>query len=164
MHDLDIHTGADLQRYTRPELVRNFGKSGAYYFNICRGIDHRPVKADRITKSVSAENTFSEDLTELEPMLASIASISESVSQRLKKSGLKGKTVTVKVKDHEFNLSTRSKTVEEFLENSEDIYAIASHLLSDSPPDDPIRLLGVGVSNLNVRESKSIKGQFTLEF
>ena len=54
MHDLDIHTGADLQRYTRPELVRNFGKSGAYYFNICRGIDHRPVKADRITKSVSA--------------------------------------------------------------------------------------------------------------
>jgi DNA polymerase-4 len=164
MHDLDIHTGADLQRYTRPELVRNFGKSGAYYFNICRGIDHRPVKADRITKSVSAENTFSEDLTELEHMLASIASISESVSQRLKKSGLKGKTVTVKVKDHEFNLSTRSRTVDEFLDSYEDIYSLASQLLSENPPDEPIRLLGVGVSNLNVRESKSIKGQFTLEF
>lgn len=72
--------------------------------------------------------------------------------------------MTVKVKDHEFNLTTRSKTVEEFIENSEDIYAIALKLLSDNPPDDPIRLLGVGVSNLNVRESKSIKGQFTLEF
>ena len=164
MHDLDIHTGADLQRYTRPELVRNFGKSGAYYFNICRGIDHRPVKADRITKSVSAENTFSENLTELEPMLTAIASISESVTQRLKKSGLKGKTVTVKVKDHEFNLTTRSRTVDEFLDSYEDIYSLASQLLSENPPDEPIRLLGVGVSNLNVRESKSIKGQFTLEF
>lgn len=164
MHDLDIHTGADLQRYTRPELVRNFGKSGAYYFNICRGIDHRPVKADRITKSVSAENTFSENLTELKPMLTAIASISESVTQRLKKSGLKGKTVTVKVKDHEFNLTTRSRTVDEFLDSYEDIYSLASQLLSENPPDEPIRLLGVGVSNLNVRESKSIKGQFTLEF
>ncbi len=164
MNKLGIQTGADLQRYTRPELVRIFGKSGAYYYHICRGIDNRPVKADRITKSVSAENTFSEDLTELEPMLAAIASISESVSKRLKKAGLKGKTVTVKIKDHEFKLNTRSRTVEEFLEESEDIYAVASQLLSENPPEEPIRLLGVGVSNLNVRESKSIKGQLTLEF
>lgn len=164
MHDLGIHTGLDLQRFTRPELVRHFGKSGAYYFNICRGIDNRPVKPDRITKSVSAENTFSENLTELEPMLNAIASISESVSQRLKKSDLKGKTVTVKVKDHEFNLTTRSRTVDEFLDNSADIYSLASQLLSDNPPAEPIRLLGVGVSNLNVKESKSIKGQLTLEF
>ena len=164
MHDLDIHTGADLQRYTRPELVRNFGKSGAYYFNICRGIDHRPVKADRITKSVSAENTFSEAYTSDGYMLPCCWLDDPQVLRYLKKSGLKGKTVTVKVKDHEFNLTTRSRTVDEFLDSYEDIYSLASQLLSENPPDEPIRLLGVGVSNLNVRESKSIKGQFTLEF
>jgi len=164
MHDLEIHKGADLQRYTRPELVRLFGKSGGYYHNICRGIDNRPVRSNHVTKSVSAENTFSENLTELEPMLNALASISESVSNRLKKSGLKGKTVIVKMKDHEFKLNTRSKTVSDFLENQEEIYAIASQLLSDNQPEEPIRLLGVGVSNLNVRESKKMKGQLTLEF
>ena len=68
------------------------------------------------------------------------------------------------MKDHEFNLTTRSRTVDEVLDSYEDIYSLASQLLSENPPDEPIRLLGVGVSNLNVRESKSIKGQFTLEF
>ncbi len=164
MHDLEVHTGADLQRFTRPELVRLFGKSGGYYHNICRGIDHRPVRSNHITKSVSAENTFSENLSELQPMLMAIADISESVSKRLKNSGLKGKTVTVKIKDHEFKLTTRSKTGEHFLENQDEIYAIASQLLSENQPDEPVRLLGVGVSNLNIKESKTIKGQLTLEF
>lgn len=70
----------------------------------------------------------------------------------------------VKVKDNEFNLTTRSKTAEEFLENTEEIYTLASQLLSDSPPEEPIRLLGVGISNLNIKDCKSVKGQLTLEF
>ena len=164
MKDIGIHTGLDLQRYSRPELVRLFGKSGGYYHNICRGIDHRAVKSDRITKSVSAENTFSENLTEESEMLHAIREISDSVSSRLKKSDLKGKTVTVKIKDHEFNLNTRSKSGDAFLDSADSIYEIASKLISNQAPEKPIRLLGVGVSNLNVRESKSIKGQLTLEF
>ncbi len=164
MKGLGINTGSDLQRFSRPELVRLFGKSGGYYHNICRGIDHRTVKANRITKSVSAENTFSQDLTTETDMLHEIQKISESVSKRLKKSGLKGKTVIVKLKDFEFTLNTRSKTVDEFIDTTEEIYLLAAELVSQHIPENPIRLLGVGVSNLNIRESKTIAGQLTLEF
>lgn len=164
MNDLGIHTGLDLQQYSRPELVRLFGKSGGYYHNICRGIDNRPVRSDHITKSVSAENTFAKNLTELNEMLAAIRKISESVSKRLKKSGLKGKTVTVKIKDQKFKLNTRSRSVAKFLDDEDSIFSIAAELISNQPPDEPVRLLGVGVSNLNIRESKKMKGQLTLEF
>ena len=66
LHGMGIHTGADLRKYERRELVSLFGKSGRYYYNICRGIDERPVQPNRIRQSGGAERTYSEDIGELE--------------------------------------------------------------------------------------------------
>jgi DNA polymerase IV len=77
MHRLGIESGRDLKAQTMPVLQRHFGKSGPFFYWIARGIDERPVRADRIRKSVGAENTFSQDLDDfasmrdaLQPILA----------------------------------------------------------------------------------------------
>jgi DNA polymerase-4 len=163
MKAMGINTGEDLQRFSRPELVKQFGKAGGYYHNICRGIDNRDVKADRITKSVSAENTFDIDLENLEDMLRAIEKICESVVKRLQNAKLKGRTVTLKIRDQEFKMVTRSHSLEDFVSSFDEIYAVASDLMANNVPDLPVRLLGVGVNNLNNAQRPKY-GQLTLDF
>lgn len=163
MKTAGIHNGGDLQRYTRPELVRKFGKVGGYYFNICRGVDERPVKADRVAKSISAENTFETDLEELEPMLTEIRRLVEVVARRLQKAKLKGKTVTVKIRYSDFQIHTRSHSIDEYVDEESTILDIAESLMREKPMKLPVRLLGVGVSKLNV-PTVARGGQLTLDF
>jgi DNA polymerase-4 len=66
MNRLGIFTAVDLRARDQAFLEKHFGKAGPYYYSVCRGIDHRPVRADRVRKSVGAETTFSHDLTSLE--------------------------------------------------------------------------------------------------
>jgi DNA polymerase-4 len=68
MQDMGLFTGLDIRNQSLEFLQANFGKAGTYYNWISRGIDNREVRADRIRKSVGAENTFSSDLTEFEAM------------------------------------------------------------------------------------------------
>jgi DNA polymerase-4 len=160
-----IFNGFDLKQHTRPELVRSFGKAGAYYFKIVRGEDNRVVTPNRIRKSISAENTFGENLTTEGEMLTQLQKLTESVSRSLEKTKLMGKTITIKIRDHEFNMNTRSKTLPEFTYKEEDIYQVVAELLrSPELPSEPIRLLGVGISNLNNEVKKTVKGQLTLDF
>ena len=70
MNGLGIFTGMDMRNQTLEFMNTNFGKAGAYYYWISRGVDERPVRANRIRKSVGAENTFSNDLTDFESMVA----------------------------------------------------------------------------------------------
>ena len=163
MKSVGIFTGKDLQRFSRPELVQRFGKAGGYYYHICRGVDDRPVKADRVAKSVSAENTFDADLEELQKMMDALAPIVTSVASRLKRSQLKGKTVTVKIKFSDFTQQTRSFTLEDYIDDEPTILATAKSLLEDKPLELAVRLLGVGLSKLNIPEV-SRGGQLTLEF
>lgn len=158
-----IATGLDLQRFDRPALVRLFGKAGGYYHNICRGIDNRPVKADRVAKSVSAENTFENDLDDVDPMVREIRRLGEVVSRRLVKSDLKGKTVTVKIRYNDFQIHTRSLSLDAFIDDEETIANTAEKLIREKPLDLPVRLLGVGLGKLNV-PSVSSGGQLTLGF
>lgn len=163
MKSMGILTGADLQRFDRPTLVRQFGKFGAYYFQISRGEDNRAVRANRIRKSVGAERTFSMDLTDKAEMKVELQQIAEKVSERLKNNDLKGKTVTLKIKDKDFQINTRSNTVEEFQKEVDELFKLAIELL-EPLPEKPVRLLGISVSNLNVKESGIVKGQLTLNF
>lgn len=158
-----IHTGLDLQKYDRPTLVRRFGKAGGYYFNICRGIDERPVNADRVTKSLSAENTFETDLEDVDAMVLEIRRLSEVVSRRLRKSELKGKTVTVKIRYSDFQIHTRSLSLDNFIDEEELIADTAEKLIREKPLAQAVRLLGVGLGKLNV-PSVSSGGQLTLDF
>ena len=163
LHGMGIHTGADLRKYERRELVSLFGKSGRYYYNICRGIDERPVQPNRIRKSVGAERTYSEDIGELEEQMEALSKIAEEVSRRMVKGNHLGKTITVKMRYSDFTTHTRSRSLDHFTNSESEIYAIAIELLSEHPREQPFRLLGISLSSLNV-ETKLKGGQLTLDF
>lgn len=166
MRKLGIHNGADLKGFSEIELVRHFGKSGRYYYSIVRGKDEREVQANRIRKSVGAENTFQDDLSSEAEMLLELEKIATKVVQRLNKSKTKGRTVTLKLKYQDFKQQTRSKSFTHFVEPDEKlIMEIIKELLHQPHfPEKPVRLLGITLSNLNTEQP--IKGgeQLTLDF
>ena len=163
LNDMGIHIGADMRKYTRPELVQMFGKSGSYYYHICRGLDDRPVRPDRIRKSVGAERTYSEDISELEDQLDALRRIAEDVGRRMQKGMHRGKTITVKLRYSDFTTHTRSRSIDHFTDADAEIYAIAAELLEGHPREQPLRLMGIAISNLDT-ENRSESGQLTLDF
>lgn len=155
MKSMGLHTGADLKRMSEDELVRHFGKVGHFYYKIVRGIDDRPVESERETKSVGAEDTFPYDLTTLEEMSVEIDKISAIVCERLQRHGLKGRTVTVKIKYSDFRLITRSRSYTAPTDSLELIAGTAKELLLASGLEDvKVRLLGVSLSNFHEVEEK----------
>src|SRR2546427_3201661 len=105
-----IHTGADLRAQPLDFLQRHFGKSGAFYYWISRGVDERPVRADRVRKSVGAENTFLTDLFALGEARDALRPIIEKVWRHCEATTTWGRTVTLKVKYADFHQITRSLT------------------------------------------------------
>jgi DNA polymerase-4 len=77
-------------------MQANFGKAGSYYYSISRGVDNREVRANRIRKSVGAENTFSSDLTAFEAMLAELRPLIDKVWRHCEDKGARGRTVTLR--------------------------------------------------------------------
>src|SRR4051812_846380 len=112
MSRLGIETGADLRAQTLAFLQHHFGSSGPYYHDLARGICHRQVKADRPYKSVSAEDTFFTDLVEAEPLLTELDRIGRTVWRRISEKGLTGRTIVLKVKYQDFQIVTRSKSLD----------------------------------------------------
>lgn len=168
MHKLGIRTGLDLKKLAETELIRNFGKSGSYYYKIARAEDDRVVNPNRIRKSLGAENTFSSDLQQLEEITVELENIAEVLFNRMKRSGTKGKTLTVKVKYADFRLITRSKTVDYWIEEEEQIVQLYEDIIVSVDKRDGVRLLGLTLSNLN-HEGKQPKQnypstQLTLSF
>lgn len=153
MQKLGIHTGKDLKEYSLQFLTKKFGKSGLHYFNIVRGIHLSEVQPHRVRKSLSAENTFEKDLITVQEMEENLFPIFEEVIRRIDKSGIKGRTVTLKVKFSDFTLQTRSKTLEQY-PDEEMIWKITLELLNQGEISQPVRLLGLGISNLNITEEQ----------
>lgn len=148
MKSMGLHTGADLKKLTEAELTRDFGKAGAFYYKIVRGIDERPVQPHREIKSVGAEDTFPQDLLNVDEMNVELDKIAQTVYDRLKRHGLKGRTITVKIKYGDFKQITRSRSVTQGLETIEMLQQMAKQLLATTfPVDKGIRLLGISVSN-----------------
>ena len=169
MKNLGIYTGADLKKWKQETLKVHFGKAGAFYYHIVRGEDNRPVNPHRIRKSLGAENTFDYDLVELSDMKMKLEPIAHTVMKRMDKAGAYGKTITLKVKFHDFSQITRSKTVIGLIENYEQLIETTFELLEqiDWPNfPDGIRLLGITCSNFeNEEEPKVSKGmQLTINF
>lgn len=153
MQNLGIHTGKDLKEYSLQFLTKKFGKSGLHYFNIVRGIHLSEVQPHRVRKSLSAENTFEKDLVTLVEMEENLYPIFEEVIRRIEKSGVKGRTVTLKIKHADFTLQTRSRTLEQYPE-PEIFWKVAIELLHQEEILQPVRLLGLGLSNLNITEEQ----------
>jgi len=158
MMKMGIIKGADLKKLSEPELIRHFGKSGKFYYKIVRGIDDRDVMPHRDTKSIGAEDTFPYDLTQLEEMQAALEKIASLVHDRLQRHQLKGRTITLKIKYHDFKQVTRSKSFSQAIGDFETICSTAIQLLTGSEPEGKkIRLLGITSSNFNEPGPKQSK-------
>ncbi len=148
MRSMNLHTGADLKQLTKNEMTKHFGKVGNFYYNIVRGIDDRAVQPHRETRSISAEDTFPYDLTDIEEMHKAIEGLAATLARRTKHHNLKGRTVTLKIKYADFKQITRNQSLSEAIDDEETISTIAKKLLdSTEPVNILIRLLGVGISN-----------------
>ena len=153
METLGIHTGADLQAWTLPQLEAHFGSSGNWYWRICRGIDDREVKPDRPYKSVSAERTFDEDLRDPDRLAAELDRIAGYAWARIERAQVSGRTVTLKIKFADFEVITRSKSFPGPIEDQPAFVAAGQMLLAALHPlPKGIRLLGLGLNNLNQGE------------
>lgn len=154
MKSLNIHTGADVKKLSEAELTRHFGKAGRFYYQIVRGIDDRPVEANLETKSIGAEDTFPENLTRVEDMNGELEKLAVVVNRRVLEHGLKGRTVTLKIKYSDFRIITRSKSFPEPLHDPSTITGIAKELLLLTELEGAkIRLLGITLSNFGERTS-----------
>jgi DNA polymerase-4 len=166
MKTMNLHTGADLKKLTEAELVRHFGKAGRFYYSIARGIDERPVQPHRETKSLAAEDTFAYDLTDPEEMGRELEKIAQTVCKRLQQYGLKGRTITLKIKYSDFKQITRSRTFPGPVDDHPTIWSTVMELLHASGLEDKkIRLLGISLSNFEepkasavVKEEKGARG------
>jgi DNA polymerase-4 len=164
MHELHIFKGLHLKEKSLEELVRLFGKSGAYYYNVVRGIHHSEVKAHRIQKSVGVEETFWENLLDEEEVFKQLEIISEDLNKRLLTKEIKGKSLTLKIKYKDFTVYTRSTTQEEYFGNEKNLLETAKKLWELRPFDKPVRLLGLSLSNLNTQEKKQVSVQLKIPF
>ena len=169
MYQLGIFTGKDLRAKELEFLKENFGKSGDYYYQVVRGIHNSPVKPDRIPKSVGAEHTFSDNLSSEVFMLERLGHIAGELEYRLKKSGMAGKTITLKIKYSDFTLQTRSKTLPYFIADKSLILELAKELLYQERMENSVRLLGISLSNLNTgndppMEKRSLSVQLKFDF
>lgn len=163
MKERGIYTGADLRARSEDELVSWFGKSGRFFHRIVRGEDHREVKPNRVRKSVGAERTFFQDLKRMSEMEERIGEIAARVSERMSASGVAGRTITLKVKYHDFTLTTRSTTLHHDVHEAGELRSIGAQLLRQPAPASPVRLLGLSVSNLVQIDGEHAARQLTLE-
>ena len=144
-----IYKAGDVWPYSLEELKKKFGKAGVNLFFLSRGIDKREVKSQAQIKSISHEETFAENIGDQDKLLAYLFKMSEKVSFRLHSNSLKGTTVFIKVRYSDFSTYSRQKSLKIAVNSSEEIYQRAKELLTQSDLlKKPLRLLGIGVSNL----------------
>jgi DNA polymerase-4 len=149
-----IETGLDLKSKPLAFLQQHFGKSGPYFYGIARGIDDRQVKADRIRKSVGAEDTFVEDISDFDLAKSELRPLAEKVWRYCETHDITGKTIAVKIKYSDFSQATRSKTMPSGIPSVASILDIADTLLASVfPLKRPVRLLGITLSSLGTNEN-----------
>ena len=139
---------ADLQRADEHDLMRLYGQEGLRLSRLSHGIDARKVDPSDETKSVSAETTFNNDISDLRPLEQTLWELTERVSTRLKAKGLAGSTVTLKLKSADFKTRTRARSLPQATQLAGRIYAAGRDLLANEIGATRYRLIGIGVSNL----------------
>ena len=156
MNELGIFNGADLANQSEQDLVQYFGKAGLYYYKISQGIDEREVKADRIRKSVGAENTYASDINDISVMHDKLMEVAETVERRLQRIETAGRTVTLKVRYGNFEIANRSITMPHDVNTSRELYDLVLALLPQTEAGiRSVRLLGITVSNLTLGREES---------
>lgn len=153
MHKLGIHKGADLKKWDLLSLIRNFGKTGKFYYDIVRGVDERPVEPESERKSVGTEITYEKDLTTDFEIIAELYKVEKELMERLENSGTTGRTITLKIKFSDFRQITKSRTVQNFIRDFDTLHReVTSVRKSLKLEGVRIRLMGVSISNLETED------------
>jgi DNA polymerase-4 len=153
MHKLGIHKGSDLKKWDMPDLVRNFGKAGVFFYDIARGKDDRPVEPDQERKSVGTELTYEKDLTTRFGIIAELYKLEKELMERMMHAETAGRTITVKVKFSDFRQLTRSKTLQYYIRDFETLHREVSKIRKEMNLEGVrIRLLGISISNLETED------------
>jgi DNA polymerase-4 len=149
MARLGIETGADLAAKDHAWLRAHFGSFADYLYRACRGIDLRPVRANRIRKSVGGERTFNEDISSGPVLRETLENIIDIVWESIERTQSKGRTVTLKMKYTDFQIMTRAKSIGRAVADKAEFGRMARELLDEALPLPlPIRLMGLTLSNL----------------
>ena len=161
MKGMGIFKGADLKKYSLLELAERFGKFGRYIYYAVRGEDNRPVKANRIRKSISKETTYSNNLVTYDAVKDALQNLSNQLHTSADKRNILGRTVNLKLRFGDFETLTRSKTINHFTNESELVTRLCLELIEEiNIAEKGVRLLGVGLSNLNTE----MKANYQLSF
>jgi DNA polymerase-4 len=162
MNRLGIFTGADLKAQTQAFLQEQFGKAGFYFYAISRGIDDRPVCANRSRKSLGTEKTFPHDLVAREDIQAELRLVVDKLWRHCEAAAIRGRTVTLKVKYADFQIMTRCRSITNAVPDQGTLMRVSLGLLGPLlPPKKGVRLLGISLSSLQ-SEHKDISRQMTL--
>ncbi len=151
LRSFGIVYAADLRRYPREFWKERFGERGPVLYDKGAGIDPTPVTEGGAMKSSSAENTFGEDVSDIHTLKTLLLKQSERIAADIRRNGLKGRTVTLKVKFPDFRQITRSRTLDSRTSHAGTIYKTGCKLLDEELPLGPVRLIGIGISNFEER-------------
>ncbi|MCF7521330.1 DNA polymerase IV [Neisseria sp. ZJ106] len=150
MQSLGMQTAGDLKTFARGELLNLFGRYGYRLYDLARGVDERPVKAERERLQISTEITLPEDLP-LHEAAAHLPHLAEDLWQQIERKHTEAKSITLKLKTHDFRTLTRSLTYSSPFPDCQSLLCAAQTLLQRLPPQqehDTYRLIGIGVSRL----------------
>ena len=147
---LNIHNFRDLRQTPVKVLEKKFGKHGVKIHLLAMGVDERDVIPDHDVKSIGHEQTFLQDIISLDTVQKELLALGSKVARRMRHKGLKGKTITLKVKYSDFVQITRSATLPKSTDDGSEIYSVACRLLKKTEvTKKPIRLLGISLSQLS---------------
>lgn len=150
--ELGIQTGKDLKQLPLAVLQQQFGNSAQFFFDIVRGIDHRPVNCRRIRKSLSVETTFEEDIADLAVITGHLQQLLQKTLVKLLEKNLVAHTLTIKIKYQNFVQITRGRTLPQPIRNSPDMQLLIADLLKNTAVGEKkVRLLGIALSGLRAR-------------
>jgi DNA polymerase-4 len=156
MQVLGIQMGRDLKKLSLEVLQQHFGKSALHYYNICRGIDNRPVNSHRAIKSIGVETTFQQDIKSRQEVLQHLQSPLQNALTKASEKQLAARTLTIKIKYHDFVQITRSRTLPYHLENaSSSLLNLENLLINTEIGNRNVRLLGITLSSLENQEAQS---------
>jgi DNA polymerase IV len=161
LRQADVETIGALATLADDELRRLLpGSTGRVLRDRARGVDPRGLELDVETVSISAEDTFPRDLSDREALHTEVQRLAELVSERLRRSGVVGRTVTAKLRYADFSIRTRSTTLGAGIDDAETIGDVACDLLDRGLRDRPgaLRLVGVGVSSLSSFRQLTLDG------
>ena len=151
LRQIGIKTIQDVRNWPADDLIQRFGKMGDHIQRLAQGLDKRAVISDAKAKSISAETTFANDIDDKDALLAILLQLTEQVAARLRDKDIKGRTVNIKIRFHDFKTITRSKTLPENTYQTRKVWSTVKQLFLGvwQQEPGPIRLVGVGISNFS---------------